>query len=207
MNLIITEIHKKITFNYLVSYFYIGAKKTATWDDAVDRLALAVDGEQISLPEYEGATWKSTSAPGVTITRTRDTNSVDIEVKGIFRIKATVVPITEKDSLIHNYGITQEDCFAHLDLGFKFYELTGDVSGVLGQTYSPSYVSRAKMGISMPVLGGEREFASSGLFTTDCAASRFVGRLGRLRNSTGSFEYANLSCLSGEDGRGVVCKR
>ncbi|OWM68990.1 hypothetical protein CDL15_Pgr025177 [Punica granatum] len=186
---------------------FIGAEKTVTWDDAVDRLAVAVDGEQISLPNYEGASWQSPSAPGITVTRTRDMNSVDIEAKSNFKIKATVVPITEKDSLIHNYGITQEDCFAHLDLSFKFYSLNGDVTGVLGQTYARNYVSRAKMGILMPVLGGEREFASSGLFTTDCAASRFIGQLGHLRNSTGSFEYANLSCVGGEDGHGVVCKR
>lgn len=133
---------------------------------------------------------------------------MEIEAEGRFKIKAVVVPITEKDSLIHNYGVTQEDCFAHLDLSFKFYELTNEVSGVLGQTYARNYVSRAKMGVSMPVLGGEREFASSGLFSTDCAASRFIGQLGRLRNSTTSgFEYTNLSCASGEDGRGVVCRR
>ncbi|KAK6926625.1 hypothetical protein RJ641_008344 [Dillenia turbinata] len=94
---------------------YVAAKKTATWDDSVDRLALAFDGEPISLQEDEGATWQSSNLPRVTITRSTETNAVVIEAEGNFKIKAMVVPITQKDSEIHNYGITGEDCFAHLD--------------------------------------------------------------------------------------------
>ncbi|KAK6161875.1 hypothetical protein DH2020_001716 [Rehmannia glutinosa] len=142
----------------------VGTKKTATWDDAIDRLELSYDGQSIFLPEQENAKWQSNSTPGVVITRSRDTNAVVIEAEGNFQIKAAVVPITEKDSRIHRYGITDEDCFAHLDLGFKFYSLSDDVNGVLGQTYARSYVSRVKMGVDMPVLGGQREFASSSLF-------------------------------------------
>ncbi|XP_010034211.2 uncharacterized protein LOC104423415 [Eucalyptus grandis] len=185
---------------------FIGALKTSAWDDAVDRLSLYLDGAPITLPQHEGASWHSETTPRISFTRYRDTNAMEIEVEKNFKIKAMVVPITQKDSLIHSYGITNEDCFAHLDLSFKFYALSGDVSGVLGQTYARNYVSRAKMGVAMPVLGGEREFASSGLFTTDCAASRFIGHLAP-RNSTESYEYADLECASGIEGRGVVCKR
>ncbi|KAL3844182.1 hypothetical protein ACJIZ3_001585 [Penstemon smallii] len=183
---------------------FVGAKKTATWDNSVDRVELSYDGLPINLSEAEGAKWQATSAPGTTITRTRDTNSVAIEVEGNFQIKATVVPITKKDSMIHKYGITNDDCFAHLDLGFKFYSFSGEVSGVLGQTYASSYVSRVKMGVDMPVLGGQREFASSSLFTTDCAVGKFKGTQ---MNTTNNVQYANLNCASGIDGRGVVCKR
>ncbi|KAK3443812.1 hypothetical protein EUGRSUZ_B03881 [Eucalyptus grandis] len=184
---------------------FIGAKKTSTWDDSVDRLSIALDGQSVYLPEAEGEKWQSASSD-ISITRWRDTNAVEIEVEGNFKIKAVVVPLTDRDSLIHNYGITQENCYAHLDLSFKFYWLSDEVTGVLGQTYAKNYVSRAKMGVAMPVLGGEREFTSSGLFATDCAAARFIGELS-LSNSTGNFQYGDLNCSGGEDGPGVVCKR
>ncbi|KAF8039571.1 hypothetical protein BT93_B1938 [Corymbia citriodora subsp. variegata] len=189
-----------------VHRLFIGAKKTLTWDESVDRLSVAFDGQSIYLPEAGGAKRRSESSPDVSIMRLCDANAVEIEAQGNFKIKAIVVPITKKDSLIHNYGITQEDCYAHLDLSFKFYSLHGDVSGVLGQTYAKNYVSRAKMGVAMPVLGGEREFASSGLFATDCAATRFIGSLS-LSNLTDNLEHGDLSCNGGGDGRGVVCKR
>ncbi|XP_073120409.1 uncharacterized protein [Henckelia pumila] len=154
---------------------YVGAKKTATWDNSKDRLDLSFDGQPVYIPQGESQKWQPNSAPVVKITRTRIRNAVEIEVEGNFRIKATVVPITKQESQIHNYNITDDDCFAHLDMGFKFYALSGDVTGVLGQTYARNYVSRVKMGIDMPVLGGDREFGSSSLFSTDCAAARFNG--------------------------------
>ncbi|KAI3468200.1 hypothetical protein Pfo_024863 [Paulownia fortunei] len=179
---------------------FVGAKKTATWDNAVDRLELSYDGLPVFLAEGEGAKWQPTSGPSIIITRSRDTNAVVIEVEGNFQIKAAVVPITEKDSRIHKYGITDEDCYAHLDLGFKFYSLSDNVNGVLGQTYASNYVSRVKMGVDMPVLGGQKEFASSSLFSTDCAVARFKGTQ---LSSSNNFQYANLNCASGLDGRGV----
>ncbi|PRQ33203.1 hypothetical protein RchiOBHm_Chr5g0054971 [Rosa chinensis] len=178
---------------------FIGAKPTSTWDDTVDRLTLAIDDETISLADNEGAYWQS---QGLKITRSKNTNAVEIEAEGNFKIKAVVVPITEKESVIHRYGITQEDCFAHLDLSFKFYALSGEVNGVLGQTYGENYVSRVKMGVVMPVLGGDREFSSSSIFASDCAVARFSGE------SSEKSKYAStMNCASGMDGRGVVCKR
>ncbi|PIN00280.1 hypothetical protein CDL12_27217 [Handroanthus impetiginosus] len=182
----------------------VGAKKTATWVDTIDRLELFFDGQPISLTEGEGEMFQPNSAPRVTITRSHNTNSVVIEVESNFQIKATVVPITAEDSSIHKYGITDEDCFAHLDLGFKFYSLSGEVNGVLGQTYASNYVSRVKMGVDMPVLGGQKEFSSSGLISTDCAVARFKGTQ---VSSSNDFHYENLKCASWLDGRGVVCKR
>lgn len=184
---------------------YIGAQKTSTWNDANDRLSLSFDDQPIELAENDGASWQSNNND-VTITRLRTTNAVEIKAEGKFKIKAVVVPITEKDSLIHKYGITQEDCFAHLDLSFKFYSLSGDVNGVLGQTYGSNYVSRVKLGVSMPVLGGEKEFYSSGIFKTDCLASKFIGNGNGNGNEIGN-EFADLNCASGFSGRGVVCRR
>nr|GMC46743.1 uncharacterized protein LOC109190948 [Ipomoea batatas] len=188
---------------------FIGAKNTPTWNDADDRLDLAFDGHPLFLADGQGAKWEPAAAPGVSITRTTDANSVVIAVEGNFRIKARVVPITEKESRIHNYGITEEDCFAHLDLSFKFESLSGEVNGVLGQTYGSKYESRVKMGVVMPVLGGDKQFSSSGIFSTDCGVSRFTGRnqADETDAQNNIVEYASLECSSGIHGRGVVCKR
>ncbi|PHU09319.1 hypothetical protein BC332_21179 [Capsicum chinense] len=186
---------------------FIGAKKTSTWNNALDRIDLTFDGQPIILPNREGAKYLESNS-STSITRNRDTNSVVIEVEGNFQIKARVVPITEKDSRIHNYGITEDDCFAHLDLSFKFYSLSGEVNGVLGQTYGSNYVSRVKIGIEMPVLGGEREFSSSDIFSTDCAVSRFSTGTTQLDSKeVFADQYADLKCANGMDGKGVVCKR
>ncbi|XP_050209327.1 uncharacterized protein LOC126660043 [Mercurialis annua] len=189
---------------------FLGALKTSTWDDSVDRLALSFDGEPLTLPENEGTTWQSSIAPRVSITRSTNTNNVIIEVEKHFKITAKVVPITEQDSRIHNYGITNDDCFAHLDLGFKFYSLSDQVNGVLGQTYGPSYVSRVKIGAKMPVMGGNKEFRTSSLFAPDCEVARFDNRHGYGGEGfVQGIELPGLSCASGIDGgsQGVVCKR
>lgn len=187
---------------------FVGALKTATWDDFVDRLAITFDGEPISLPESEGARWQSKSVPSVFVVRGADTNNVIVEVEGSFRTTAKVVPITQEVSRIHNYGVTKEDTFAHLDLGFKFFSLSNEVSGVLGQTYRPDYVSRVNIGAKMPVMGGDEEFKTSNLFATDCAVARFkgIGNEGEDHSLEG-LELPSLSCASGLDGQGVVCKK
>lgn len=139
------------------------------------------------------------------VIRASETNHVIVEVEGSFRITAKVVPITVEDSRIHDYGITKEDSFAHPDLGFKFFSLSNQVSGVLGQTYRPDYVSCVNIAAKMPVMGGDIEFKTSSLFATDCAATRFDGSDGEasLENS----ELPSLSCASGLDGQEVVCKK
>ncbi|XP_062181192.1 uncharacterized protein LOC133885488 [Phragmites australis] len=154
-------------------HLYVGAVKTARWNAASDHLSVAFDDEDVTLPAFVGARWTPATAPALSVTRTAQVNTVVVELKGVFRIMANVVPVTAEDSRIHNYGVTEDDSLAHLDLGFKFYDLTDDVHGVLGQTYRPDYVNRLNVAARMPVMGGTDNFVSSALFSTDCAVARF----------------------------------
>ncbi|MCL7037730.1 hypothetical protein MKW94_023203 [Papaver nudicaule] len=138
---------------------YIGALKTSTWDDSVDRLDITVD------------------------------------VEGNFKITANVVPITEEES----------HCFAHLELGFKFYSLSKEVNGVLGQTYGQDYTSKVNMSAMMPVMGGTHKFLNYALFSTDYSVSRFG--FGGIVPVTAGSEFAGLECGSSMEGRGIVCKK
>ncbi|KAF8725601.1 hypothetical protein HU200_020141 [Digitaria exilis] len=157
-------------------HLYVGAAKTAHWDAAADHIVLAFDDdgeESISLPATVGARWSPPTAPELSVTRTAQANTVVVELRGVFRIMANVVPITAEDSRVHGYGVTDDDSLAHLDLGFKFYDLTDDVHGVLGQTYRTDYVNRLNVTAKMPVMGGADSFVSSGIFESDCAVARF----------------------------------
>ena len=156
---------------------YVGARKTATWDDDVDRLKLALDGEPVSLPQEADAAWTSSAVPALSITRTKAANGVLVALDGRFKIRANAVPITEEESEVHRYGVTSDDCLAHLDLAFKFDALTGDVHGVVGQTYRSDYVNQLSVSSKMPVMGGAPKYVVSDIFATDCAVARF-GRAG-----------------------------
>ncbi|KAL6853972.1 hypothetical protein ACP4OV_020001 [Aristida adscensionis] len=155
---------------------YMGALKTAKWNNDVDRLELAFDGAPVEIPAEAGAVWESTAVPGLTVTRTATANGVRVQLKGVFDIMANVVPITKEDSRIHNYGVTEDDSLAHFDLGFKFYDLTDNVHGVLGQTYRSDYVNQLSVSSNMPIMGGAPKYVSSDIFATDCAVSRFGAR-------------------------------
>uniref|UniRef100_A0A0E0AIU4 Uncharacterized protein n=1 Tax=Oryza glumipatula TaxID=40148 RepID=A0A0E0AIU4_9ORYZ len=84
-----------------------------------------------------------------------------------------VVPINDQDSRINNYGFTEEDNISHLDLGFKFYDLTNKVHRVLGQTHCFDYVNNLSVSANMPVTGGTLWYAISDIFSTNCAIARF----------------------------------
>ncbi|KAL6853978.1 hypothetical protein ACP4OV_020007 [Aristida adscensionis] len=156
----------------------IGAVKTAKWNPAADHLTISFDDEDITLPAFVGARWVPATAPSLSITRTALVNTVVVELKGSFKIMANVVPITAEDSRIHNYGVTEDDSLAHLDLGFKFYDLGDNVHGVLGQTYRSDYINQLSVSSNMPVMGGAPKYLSSDLFSTDCAVARFGRRAG-----------------------------
>ncbi|CAM0885353.1 unnamed protein product [Alopecurus aequalis] len=152
---------------------YMGAQKTVKWDGDVDRLELTFDGMPVEIPAQIDAQWKSTKVPALTVTRTSATNNIRVQLEGVFDINAMVVPITEKESRIHNYGVTKDDSLAHFDLGFKFHDFTDDVHGVLGQTYRADYVNKFNVTADMPILGGYASYVSSDIFSTDCKVARF----------------------------------
>uniref|UniRef100_A0A0D9WBV4 Uncharacterized protein n=1 Tax=Leersia perrieri TaxID=77586 RepID=A0A0D9WBV4_9ORYZ len=151
----------------------LAARRASRWDAAEDHVDVEFDGDVIDLPRHDGARW---SSPAVSVTRTAAANGVVVELRGVFRIVAAAVPVTEEESRVHGYGVVDgEDVAVHLDLGFKFEGVTDDVHGVLGQTYRSDYVNRLNVTSNMPVMGGADKFLSSGLFATDCKVARFGG--------------------------------
>ncbi|KAK9170444.1 hypothetical protein Syun_002584 [Stephania yunnanensis] len=60
----------------------------------------------------------------------------------------------------------------------------------------------------MPVLGGFKEFVSTGLFEADCAVAQFGRGHGDTSVVDSQVEYASMRCGSGNiNGRGIVCKK
>ncbi|GLJ06084.1 hypothetical protein SUGI_0031540 [Cryptomeria japonica] len=186
---------------------YLGAKKVSIWNNTQDQLILILNGQTVVLPIRKGAGWEDPLSR-VKITRVQNAyNAVLLQVGDIFSLTARVVPITAEESRVHGYEITTEDCFAHLEMNFKFFELSPQVTGVLGQTYSAGYKSPVKVGVAMPVMGGEDKFAVSHLFDTNCKVGRFGGELeSRLQGSEGF--SPGVRCASGNGaGQGIVCRR
>lgn len=183
---------------------YLGANKVARWDSPLDQLVLLVDGQTVVLPARKGAEWEDPLSR-VKITRIQNASAVILQVADIFSLTAWVDPITAEESRVHGYGITEDDCFAHLGLSFKFFELSPNVTGVLGQTYSAVFKNPVKVGVGLPVMGGEDKFAVSHLFATNCKVARFgeemESRLGVFRKSP------TVSCSTDNAaGSGVVCR-
>jgi hypothetical protein len=99
-----------------------------------------------------------------------------VELEGVFSISANARRAHHRrgQSGPREYGRTESDSLVHLDLGFKFHNLTNLVDGVLGQTYRPGYVNKLDIKTKMPVMGGTSKYVvSGGLFSTDCKVSRF----------------------------------
>ncbi|KAG9441607.1 hypothetical protein H6P81_017461 [Aristolochia fimbriata] len=182
---------------------YLGAKEVGKWDDSSDNLLIQLNGNYISIAARAGETWWSPEV-GLRIRRTSDSNVVVIEARELFNIAARVVPITEEDSRVHGYDIAHDNCFAHLELNFKFNLFSAKVNGVLGQTYSHGYRSRVKMAAAMPIMGGAKKFASSHIFATDCSVSNFGSKAAEV---DGGKPLSIVCNGGGTSGQGIVCKR
>ena len=191
---------------------YLGVRRTAAWDAAVDRLAIAFDGAPVQLDAAAGASWSPAAAPALSVFRTGAANGVVVRLDGRFRIVADAVPVTEEDSRAHGYGLAPEDgSLAHLNVAFKFYALSADVHGVLGQTYRPGYVGAGvDVGARVPVMGGASRYQVSDIFATDCEVGRFAGDDDGLAGAGPMDiieEPAAALCGSGKGGAGLVCKK
>ncbi|OMO80414.1 Root cap [Corchorus capsularis] len=187
--------------------FSLEATRAATWEDEVDYLKFSYNGKEIVVPEGHLSTWQSPESD-LTIERIAVKNSVLVTLPEIAEISVNVVPVTKEDDRIHNYQIPSNDCFAHLEVQFRFYGLSAKVEGVLGRTYQPDFVNPAKPGVAMPVVGGEDKYRTSTLLSADCRSCMFspAGALDQTESLL--MDFTTLDCTGGaSSGRGIVCRR
>ncbi|CAA7025008.1 unnamed protein product [Microthlaspi erraticum] len=153
----------------------IAANRVTQWDEKSDAFTLRYDGDLITLPEDEQSEWTAISGQKrkIVIERTDERNSVRVLVSGLVQMDIKVRPIGKEENRVHNYQLPQDDAFAHLETQFKFLDLSELVEGVLGKTYRPDYVSSAKTGVPMPVMGGEDKYQTPSLFSPTCRLCRF----------------------------------
>ncbi|KAL9373248.1 hypothetical protein Peur_035492 [Populus x canadensis] len=148
--------------------FTVGANKVAQWNDQVDQLLFTYDGTPFNIPQGHLSTWTSPDLNNIVVERTTKYNSVTVTLRNVVEISVKIVPITKEDDRIHKYEIPSDDCFAHLEVQFKFFNLSEKVEGVLGQTYRPDFENPVKRGVPMPIMGGENKYKTSSLVSADC---------------------------------------
>lgn len=154
-------------------------------------------------------TLRYSSDKDIKIERLTQKNSVIVTIKDKAEIMVNVVPVTKEDDRIHNYNLPVDDCFAHLEVQFKFINLSPKVDGILGRTYRPDFKNPAKPGVAMPVVGGEDSFRTSSLLSQDCKTCLFsedpaVASVSVNPKST----YTLLDCSRGSSsGYGIVCRK
>ncbi|XP_010544265.1 PREDICTED: uncharacterized protein LOC104816928 [Tarenaya hassleriana] len=191
--------------------FTLHATKTAKWDHNVDHLRLSYNGNDVVLPERDLSVWKSPE-DDIRVERTSDKNSVLISLSDMVEIWVNVVPVTKEDDRIHNYRIPEDDCFAHMEVQFKFMGLSPRVEGVLGRTYRVDFENPAKPGVAMPVVGGEDKYKTASLLEADC--KRCVFGSGQLAGDspekieTVVTSQGTVDCTGGgSSGVGIVCRK
>ncbi|KAJ6344985.1 hypothetical protein OIU78_007798 [Salix suchowensis] len=125
----------------------IAAKRVTKWDDNLDALTVKWDGQTVDGVLTDGdAEWRANGGEReVVVERTDDTNTVRVQVANL----------------------------VELNIKFRFFNLTDLVEGVLGKTYRPDYVSPVKIGVPMPMMGGEDKYQTPSLYSPLCNACRF----------------------------------
>ncbi|XP_058073220.1 uncharacterized protein LOC131221934 [Magnolia sinica] len=187
--------------------FALEAKRTARWNDEVDHLQFSYNEKLLIIPESHLSEWKS-SDDILTVERTASRNSVTVTLAEIVEISINVVPVTEEDDRVHNYQIPSNDCFAHLEVQFRFFGLSSKVDGVIGRTYRLDYENPAKPGVAMPMVGGEDEHRTSVLLSSDCRSCIFSPADGAAGENSTAMDFGTLDCTSTlGNGSGIVCRK
>lgn len=187
--------------------FSLEATPAATWDDEVDRLKFSYNGDQLNLPEGLLSVWEGPEN-GIRVERTSNKNSVLVTLPEVAEISVNVIPVTKEDDRIHNYQIPSDDCFAHLEVQFKFFGLSSKVEGVLGRTYQPDFQNPAKPGVAMPIVGGEDRYRTTSLLSADCSSCIFSPAAVSDQKDSMVMQYNMLDCTGGAtSGNGIVCRK
>ncbi|KAL1815366.1 hypothetical protein ACET3Z_017940 [Daucus carota] len=187
--------------------FSIEATKVAAWSNNMDHLKIQYNEEDVILEETELSVWKSEEG-NIKAERISSKNDVIVSISNVLEISVRVVPVTKEDDRVHNYQIPSSDCFAHLEVQFRFFSLSPEVEGVLGRTYRPDFENPAKPGVAMPVVGGEDKYKISSLLSSDCRNCIFSATNNATEKGTLDFEYGTLDCTRGlSKGNGIVCRK
>ncbi|CAL0303790.1 unnamed protein product [Lupinus luteus] len=186
--------------------FSLEAIKTPQWNDKVDHLKFTYNGNDLVLHEASLSTWYSPNKD-VKVERVADKNIVIVTFKDVAEIMVNVVPVTKEDDAIHNYKVPNDDCFAHLEVQFRFFALSPKVDGVLGRTYRLDYENTAKPGVAMPVVGGEDKYKTTSLLSSNCASCVFSKDTPSEKETTNIRDFGTLDCTKFSYGMGIVCKK
>ncbi|KAK7244374.1 hypothetical protein RIF29_39195 [Crotalaria pallida] len=187
--------------------FSLEATQTSQWDNNVDHLEFAYNGNSLVLDEGALSTWQSPEKD-VKVERVAVKNSIMLTLKDVAEILVNVVPVTEEDDRIHNYQVPSDNCFAHLEVQFRFLSLSKNVDGVLGRTYRLDFENPAKPGVAMPVVGGEDKYRTASLLSPNCASCVFSQESSSDEKETSEImEYGTLDCTKFSYGMGIVCKK
>ncbi|KAA8532124.1 hypothetical protein F0562_006734 [Nyssa sinensis] len=93
---------------------------------------------------------------------------------------------------------------------FKFFHLSEEVEGVLGQTYRPEFQNPVKRGVPMPIMGGEDKYKTSSLVSANCKLCIFGVDASRDASKSLVLDPAAMTvdCTSKmSNGRGFICRR
>lgn len=187
--------------------FSVEATKTAVWDDETDHLKFSYNGDEVILPQVPLSVWRSQKG-GIKAERISSKNVVIVSIPDVLEIAVNVVPVTKEDDRVHNYQIPSDDCFAHLEVQFRFFSLSPEVEGVLGRTYRPDFENPAKPGVAMPVVGGEDKWRITSLFSGDCGNCVFSPTKYSVQEIPLVMKNSTPDCTSRlSKGNGIVCKK
>ncbi|XP_020214116.1 uncharacterized protein LOC109798307 [Cajanus cajan] len=188
--------------------FSLEAPKTPQWNENVDHLKFTYNGNPLVVPEGPLSTWHSPQKD-VKVERVASMNSVIVTLEDVAEILVNVVPVTKEDDTIHNYQVPSDDCFAHLEVQFRFFGLSPKVEGVLGRTYREDFENPAKVGVAMPVVGGEDTYRTTSLLSPNCAACVFSHQTSYDKETTkvSSELMGTLDCSKFSYGLGIVCRK